>query len=81
MPLPYSTNDVIQPVELIHNLRLLDEIPIASREIRLLIERDPVSQVFHWVMHGWTMHDVKDPDFKSSFKRKDELAAIDGILT
>ena len=43
--------------------------PITSREIRLQVERDPVlSRVYHWVMHGWTMHDVKDPDFKPYFK-------------
>ena len=31
-------------------------------------------------MHGWERHDSSDPDFKSYFKRKDELAAV-GILT
>ena len=82
MPLSYSNDCVVQPAELIYSLSLLDESPITSREIRLQVERDPVlSRVYHWVIHGWTMHDVKDPDFKPYFQRKDELAAVDGILT
>ena len=51
-------------------------------KIRSHTERDPVlSRVYHWVMHGWERHDSSDPDFKPQCKRKDELAAIDGILT
>ena len=72
MPLPYSNDCVVQPAELIYSLSLFDESPITSRQIRLQVEHDPVlSRVYHWVIHGWTMHDVKDPDFKPYFKRKD----------
>ena len=82
MPLPCPNDGVSQPAELICSFNLLDQSPITSREIRSQTERDPVlSRVYRWVMHGWERHDSSDPDFKPYFKRKDELAAIDGILT
>ena len=82
MPLPCPYDGVPQPAELICSLNLLDQSPIASREIRSQTERDPVlPRVYHWVMHGWERHDSSDPDFKPYCKGKDELAAIDGILT
>jgi len=82
MSLPCPNDGVQQPTELICSLNLLDQSSITSREIRSQTERDPVlSRVYHWVMHGWERHDSLDPDFKPYFNRRDELAAIHGILT
>ena len=39
-----------------------------------------LAKVYHWAMNGWP-HENPGGEFKSYFKRKDEISVTDGILT
>ena len=82
LPLPCGNKEVIQPFELVHTLNVLEESSVTSSRIRSLQQRDPVlSQVYKWVMQGWSRDQENNPDFKPYYSRREELAAMDGILT
>lgn len=82
LPLPCKTEEVPQPAELVHALSVLEECALTSNHIRSLQQRDPIlSRVYQWVMQGWSMEQCRNPPFKPYYARKEELSAMDGILT
>ena len=82
LPLPCKNEGLIQPADVVHALSVLEESTLTSNHIRSLQQRDPIlSHVYHWVMQGWPMEQRDNPLFKTYYARKDELSAMDGILT
>lgn len=81
LPLPVTSDGVVQPAEMIFCMQLLDDSPVTSKEIRLATQRDPIlAKIYQWTMNGWPNENPGE-EFKSYFKRKDEISVTDGILT
>ena len=80
LPLPLTSDGVIQPTEMVLLMQLLDDSPVTSKDIRLSTQRDPIlPQIYQWTMNGWP--NEPEDKFKFYFKRREKLSVTDGILT